>query len=235
MAQAIAQFRGANIVWAKVCFPQAGVWTADLRLEKKIELPTMATFKIHDLSLTGTILSSASGSFLDQTSLKVVGGKNGWKTKLPAAQFRGGGLPGFVTTQTLLDDVSRITGETLSVQDGALRPDIGYPDYVRVEAPAHRSILTLIETAATQTPEPIWWIQNDGVTRIGYRTTFDANKKTYDVLSYDPSIGLLEVATDQPGQVGIGARLQTPDNQTLTVRETQLNFLSGKTRMMCWV
>ena len=235
MPQAIAQFRGVNIVWARICFPQAGVWVADLRLEKKVELPTTVTFTVHDLSLTGTILRSASGAFLDQSSVKVVGGKNGWKTKLPPTHFRGGGLPGFVTTKVLLDDVQRLTGETINVQSGVLRPDIGYPDFIRVEAPAHRSILTLIESAAVQTPEPLWWVQDDGTVLIGYRTTYDAAKNTYDVISYDPSTGLIEIATDKINQVRIGARVQTPDNQTLTVRELQVNFLPGKTRVLCWV
>ncbi len=231
----VCEYKGTGITWARVCFPQSGIWIADVRFEKKITVPSYLTFTLHDLSLTGTVLASASGDYLDTTTAKIFGGKGGWKTKLPPNQFRGGALPGFLKTQTLLDDLQRQTGETISQQTGVLRTEIQYTDFIRASAPAFRVLNNVIETCAAMDPGPAWWTDNAGITQVGYRTVQDAKKGSYDVMSFDPSLGLLDLACYELSQVKIGSRIQTPDKQSLTIRELQINIQSDKTRIMAWI
>jgi hypothetical protein len=229
-----SEYKGAPIVVGRISFPVSGIWVADVRFDRKLTLPDRITLSILGMILTGTIYRAGSGDYMEASSVKVFGGAGGWKTKCPPNHFRGGGLPGFVRTQTMLDDLARISGETIVVDPGVLRDDVGYPDYVRAGAPAFRVLNNLIDATTVKTPAPTWWVQDDGTTRLGYRPVMDAPKGTYTVLDYDPSVGLAEVACETPALVRNGARIRTPDGQVLTIRESQVNLAPNKSRLMVW-
>lgn len=141
---------GLPLLRATVTLPRCGVWTADVEAQSGETLSGDVTIELQGLRLVGTIEDGAP--YRERGWYRVLGGKGGWRSVLPARAYRN---EAGVKLTTVVNDAAREAGE--SVGTFAERR-IG-PGFVRPRAEAAR-VLDLL------TPDA-WYVDPSGVTQIG--------------------------------------------------------------------
>jgi hypothetical protein len=95
---------GISATRIRLVIPYRGVWLAECELvypdAKLAVLTGPAVVVVGGMTLLGTIDPSASSSFLDRVTVRVVGGANGWSKTVSAQHFAGVVLSSLVTLQT---------------------------------------------------------------------------------------------------------------------------------------
>src|SRR5258708_6814050 len=90
--------------------PFYGTWSADVLLATSETIPTKVTLQVGSLSLSGTVVRTAS--FAGSRSARIVGGGGGWRKTIPS---KGYSHPGGLQLSTVLNDAARESGETISI------------------------------------------------------------------------------------------------------------------------
>jgi hypothetical protein len=204
----LASLNGIQIQTGKIVFPYYGPWVGDFTLSNAPEdTVTDAVIVFAGLELKGTVFRG--GSFLGNGSFRVVGGKGGWKKRIPPKFYQSSFG---IRLKQVLGDAAREVEETIQVdQDGTLGQF-----FARRAAPAGRILWQLA---------PTWWVRADGVTQVGAReptvitTPFDVLNET------NPSEGRVILATDTPASWLPGCVFTAPTITQKTV-STVIHHLS---------
>lgn len=176
-----AALSGNRITTGEIMIPSLGLWSADIQLDGVPTLPASVTLTLGSLSLVGYVRRGVD--YLGSLRVRIAGGFGGWQKTIPSKGYH---LSGGVKFSTVLGDVANEIGERLSIEtDRSLGAD-----YVRESGPAQRQINRLATA---------WYIQPDGVTRIGTRGT-SAIVSQFDTLHYNAAAGVVTVGiTDAYG------------------------------------
>jgi hypothetical protein len=212
---------GHTVIRATVHVPARGVWWADVDLEGDPDVSGRVTLTLGQLELSGTILESQAGTHGLQRRVRLAGGAGGWGTVLRARAYHS---DAGVQARTIVEDAAREAGEELGNISPAVER-IG-PDYVRQAGPASR----VLEDAIGGVP---WWVDYDGKTQVGPRSSAAAEGSSYEVLEYEPRARLVTLAVDDLRAVGIGTVLSDRLDAQQTVRELELD-VADVVRVRAW-
>ncbi len=147
---------GHRVTSARATIPAWGAWYADASVDGEVTLSGAVELKIADLSLKGTVLSG--GPDKGRSLFRIVGGNGAWGKELPAKSYAN---DAGVKLSTVLVDAANEAGESLlssSIPDERVGPA-----FVRPAGPACRVLEQLAPSG--------WYVGEDGVTRIGKRST----------------------------------------------------------------
>lgn len=220
MADFLATIDGHRLTALTVHVPWSGVWCADADLADQVELSGRVEIKLGSLTLSGTVMPEASGSFGLATKVRVVAGAGGWQRLVPAKHYHS---DAGVRTALVLEDTARIVGERL----GTMRPPrerVG-ADYARSAGPASRVLEQLVGGA--------WWLDYAGVTHVGPRPP--ATASGYELLEYDPRDRVATLSVDDPATIGSGATITGAAlPEPATVRELEVILDGEKLRILAW-
>lgn len=202
--------------------PRIGPWFADCDLaDEAAGLTGDATITIDAATLTGTIEGPRNGVFGLQRRCRVIGGKAGWHALLAAKSYHNdAGVKGALVAQ----DAASECGESLP--DAAPLGRLGV-DYLRPSGVASR----VLEDACRGTP---WWVDYDGVTRLGDRAAPAPTGDDYTVITHNPRHGELELAVDDVTRVGVGSVLTAHLDSPLTVTSLEIAATAESLRIHAW-
>lgn len=216
-----------------------GPWYAECEFEQDPQLSGRVTLKIGTLQCVGTIAPESDGTFGLQRRCRIVAGAGGWGKPVAALAYHsdiGRRLP-----ETVLDDTGTFgvkahrvaleaaaeVGETIGTFLPA-REKLG-SDYVRQASAASRAL----QDAAGQ--GVMWWVDFDGMTNVGPRTSAPIDKSKCEVLAYDPMQRMLTLAVDDPAAIAIGSIVSDRLDEAQTVREYEVCIEKGNSlRVYAW-
>lgn len=197
---------GLRVVAATLTMPETGVWYADvsLDLEPGQVAPTgRVALMLGDSLCVGTVDDAFSGTFGENTAVRVRGGGGGWGKVVSAQHYHNdGGVP--------LSSVAVTTGVAAGEVVTVLEDTVLGADFVRAKERASR-VLDGVS----------WWVGLDGITRIGKRVEAPLSPALgAEVLEYDPAAQVVTLSAD--GLVEPGAVLTDERFDRLVVRDVEV-------------
>lgn len=170
-----------------------GAWYADIDLDGEHTLSGQVALEVAGLSLAGTVLSGGPGT--GRSFYRVVGGKGGWGKELPAKSYAN---DAGVRLATVLQDAAQECGETI---EGVSTSERLGPAYTRPAGPASRVL--------EQTKPQGWYVDLDGVTRIGRRPRVELGDTTAPRTSQvDRNLGKVQIAPESLAAIVPGVTVE---------------------------
>ncbi len=170
---------GIRVTKGSLTIPYYGAWVADLTLATPDTLQPKATVTIGSLSLSGTILRTAP--YAGARTARIVAGAGGWRQMLTARSYQ---FAGGVKLSTVLGDAAVELGEQIKIASDAV---LGQA-WTR-PAQLGRDLLSALA-------DPLWWIDNAGVTQVAAARPATTIASAFQVLDQEPGLGLYEVSTE---------------------------------------
>lgn len=200
----------------RLILPWTGAWIADVDLDvaSTDALPSgRVIVNVGSETLSGTVDPRAAGRFGEKARVRIVAGGGGWDRVVAARNFQNdaGLWSSAVVTATAAE-----IGET--VVDDA--PVLLGTHFVRAAGAASKVFL-----------QRDWYVDAMGTTQIAPRPSA-ASPSDLDVLTWDPSMRVAELATDSivwPGMVLTDARFGSA-----VVRSVEQSFGGGRGRALAW-
>lgn len=219
---AYAHVGGVEIISGDVVIPYSGAWFADLMFAAPLEATGRVTIEIGSMRLVGTVDPVASGTRGEQSFARIVAGAGGWATLVTPQYYH---ADNGVRALLIAQDAARIAGETL----GTFTPsaDTVGIDYARQVGPASRVLEAACGSAS-------WWVDFDGVTQVGTRTTSPAPAASYELIEYDPRQRIATLALDDISLIGVGSVLTDALDTPQTVRDVTLRLSEETVRVIAW-
>jgi hypothetical protein len=152
---------GNLILGATVTLQYEGAWFADLELDipSDQDPPTgPLAFTIEDVEFRGTVQPARSGEWGGRTNARVVGGAGGLSTDLEARNYAGG----VIRVRTVVADILRDSGETLSSESDQQLLDTQIDGWHRAQGAGHAAL-----TQLTAQYGATWRVLRDGTVWIG--------------------------------------------------------------------
>lgn len=193
------KFAGKQITSARVVIPAWGAWYADVSIDGEFALEGKQSFAINDLTLVGTILSG--GAATGRSFFRIVGGAAGWGKIVKKRSYAN---DAGVKLRTVLSDVASEVGETIDLSTVDASATVGESFSRPGDEPASR----VLEQVARSN----WYVDVDGVTKIGKRAPSDLNIKVTFTSPIDRAAGEIELASEtiapiQPGIMVEGLKI----------------------------
>lgn len=225
MSELLVSVNEQRVTRLSVRIPRAGAWQAEGDFDQALTAANLvgpARIAIGPLSLLGTFDSDRTGTYLEQSKFRILGGAGKWRTDVAKRQYHDDGLG--VRAVDVIADLAREVGETL----GTVTPPLVRlgADYVRRAGRAKDVLALVIGT----TP---WWVDAAGVTQVGERPQV-AITGEYELLEFDPRWQIATIATDDPTAIAIGSVLQGKLDAPRVVSEISIEAADGKVRLSCW-
>lgn len=195
---------------ARLTVGYGGPWQCEVELPYDDVLTHPTTVQLGALTLTGTPLPSADGTYATQRRARVVGGAAAWANTVPRKGYHN---DAGVKAREVAQDAARECGETLGSFTPA-RERIG-ADFAREQGPASGALEAVIGATS-------WWVGYDGITNVGVRPAHLPPASTYTVLSYNPAARTATLTTDDPGNVRVGSTLVEGLDVPAVVRELEI-------------
>jgi len=195
---------GERVLDARVVMPRSGEWTAIVsidQLSEDAEPPTGPFwFEVEGIEFRGSALPARSGRSLGgRTKVRVVAGAGGLAYDLEPRNYGGG----VTTAKTVVDDILRDSGETLSAESDSALLSKQIEAWQRVKGPGRRALDRICEKIGAT-----WRILRDGTVWVGV-DDWPEVEPDGTVLDDDWSDGSIELAPDTPSMVpGIVVRGQ---------------------------
>lgn len=196
---------GNRLLTAEVRMPRRGEWTANITLDQTEDGAAPPTgpfyFEIEGLEWRCSVIPGRSGRSqgFGRTSLRVVGGAGGLSHNLQVRNYGGGSTTG----KTIVDDILRDAGETLSAETDSAILAKRVEAWQRVEGPGRRALDRICDKLGAN-----WRILRDGTVWIG-NDEWPEVEPDGTVLDDDWGDGSIMVAPDTPTMVpGIVVRGQ---------------------------
>lgn len=222
MAVAESSLNSHRIRLARITIPRIGTWLADVWTDDEIdeaELLQPLSLHVASSTLVGALIRGES--WQGSTRLRLVGGRGGWRMRLPARWYTS---DAGVRASRVAADAAQECGEIL-VPDLASDPPLG-AWYMRQAWSASRTL--------SQLGLP-WHITDDGLTSL---TAWGSSRigSQADVVAYDAARCIIEVATDTPGDWRPGRTFADPrlPDATYTISDVVLTMEPGKLRAQAW-
>jgi hypothetical protein len=178
---AYADLNGNAVIDARIVYPFAGPWHADLFCALPIDTAGVQAFNLDGVAWTCSIVRAAD--FAGERRVRVVGGLGGWRTTIPAKQYGGGS----VTTLHILSDAAAACGEPTPVIDPSL-PVVYGPAYLRPADVASYALQDIVGDG--------WWIDQSGTVQTAPRG--GSVPSVFYALEVSGAQGVYDVATDFP-------------------------------------
>jgi hypothetical protein len=223
MADALITVGGHAASRIELHVPGVGPWFVDADMADAAEGVTgRVAIVIGELSLSGTVRASASGTFGDRRRVRVVAGADGWGTLVERKSYHN---DAGIKASVVAEDAARAAGETIGSFAGAAERLAA--DYVRPAGPASAALESAARGAA-------WWVDYTGATHVGVRPTTTAESGTYSVLQYDPRHREAVLTADDLTKIGIGSVLSDRLDEPLTIRSFEAVVDSKGARVTAW-
>lgn len=219
---AYAALNGHRLTSVRLTVGNVGPWVADCDFESDPDLGGRVTLTIGELKLVGTVMAQRSGTFGAQRRVRVVAGAGGWSKAVDAKQYHN---DAGVKARLVAEDAARAVGETLG--DFVPATERIGRDYAREVGPASRALESVIGGVP-------WWVDHDGVTRVGVRPTAAVDANAYTVLAYDPRDRIATLAVDDPSAVRVGSVISERLSGPQTVRALELRVNADELRVLAW-
>jgi hypothetical protein len=219
-----ASVNGRPTSLVRVTVGYVGPWTAEVALPDAAPLGVPTTVRIGGLTLVGTPLAGQDGTYAEQRKARIVGGAAAWSRDV---ERRGYHNDAGVKASLVAADLARELGETLG--EFVPRVERVGVDWVREAGSGSTALDAVVGGVA-------WYVDYDGVTRVGARPAHTPDPGSYTVLSYDPAANTATLTADDPGVVRVGSTLAQGLDQPGTVRE--LEIVAGgedKLRVNVWL
>lgn len=205
--------------------PSSGVWLVEGDFDQALsdaDLVGSARVNIGPLSLLGTFDPDRTGTYLQQSKCRILGGSGGWRGNVGARQYHDDGLG--VRALDVIVDLAREAGEETL---GTVTPPVERlgADFIR-RAGRAKDMLSIVVGRS-------WWVDYDGKTQIGVRPQSEVVGQ-YEILEFDPRFQVATIATDDPRIISIGSVLRDRLDAPRVVREITIEAGDGKIRMSCW-
>lgn len=172
-----AELNGVRATKGTLTLPYEGVFVGDVTLATTDVLPPKALFTIGDLTVNVTVVPTRTTSFGGERSARIVGGGNGWGTKIGPMPYR---QPGGVPLSTVLSDAAMAVGELVSPLGlAAARGRILGDAAVREAGPPGRTVLRMW-------CEPLWWLDATGALQLSARETTPFSGMPTDLVHLGP-------------------------------------------------
>lgn len=169
----------------RVEVPWTGAWMADVHLQESAsDLPSKVTLQVGDTQFRGTIDPGRTGTFADDGRAVVVGGAGGWGKPVAKLWNHNDAM---LKRSQIATALAREVGETLVIGSEADKDPFA-THFMREICPASRVLEQLF-------PALGWWVGQDGVTKVGTRTTRDVTGSA-TILNYDASQKFAELAIE---------------------------------------
>lgn len=223
MTAAYASVGGEPATSVTVHVPPVGPWFAEVELEGDPDLSGAVTIALGELELEGTVDARHTGTHGIRRRMRIVGGGGGWSTMLAAKAYH---ADNGVQARTVVEDAAREAGEELG---GTFEPASTRlaADYVRQTGLASRVLEDAIGAAQ-------WWVDYDGRTQVGARSSSTPAETAYEVLDYAPDERLVTLAVDDLRSIVIGSVLSEGLDEAQTVRELELVVGADAVRVKAW-
>jgi hypothetical protein len=204
-----ASVNGIRVVSGSLTIPTYGAWTADFDLATADPMPAAATVVIGNVTLAGTAVRTAP--YVGAREWRGVAGAHGWPGTLQARAYGNSS----VMLSMVLDDAAGELGEQVNIaQDVSLGP--GYTRPLGMAGPPTGAEL-LYQLGVN------WWIDANGVTQIGTRSSTPIAPGTFQVINARSGYGLFDIATEDYASWVPGATFTAP-TVTGTVTVSSVTF-----------
>jgi hypothetical protein len=215
-----ATLNGLRVVSARLFTPETRVWFADLDLDPDdvAQAPTggAAILTIDGATLVGTVDPRGSSTFVQTSSVRLVGGAGGWDKSVPAQDFVS---QASLQSRDVYAATAKLVGET--VNDSS--PISFGKRYPRMMGPA-----------ATIFRQRDWYVDLSGVTQVASRPPAVADT-SLELLSFDPLEQCGECSCDVlvlPGTV-VTDSVRLP-NGPITLRDVDQTWTTKGVRAKFW-
>lgn len=216
-----ATVNGVRATRVRLVVPNRGAWSADVILEDNTAVEGRVTIRIGELALSGTV-AAQSGSFGLRRSLRIVAGAGGWGHIVgPRSYHNDAG----VRAREVINEVTRENGETFAEFSPTFER-IGI-DYIQQLGSAAQVLDDVIGSA-------YWWVDYEGLTHVGERTSLTPAEGSYEVLEHDPRAQVVLLAVDDLRAIQVGSVLSERLDAPQTVRELELLIGPEGTRLKAW-
>lgn len=216
-----AEVSGARIVMGAIVVPEVGTWSADLTLEKEVELAGAVNVKLAGLELAGVVYRA--GTYAGRTMARIAGGKaRGWWNLIAP---KGYSNPAGVKLSLVLGDAAREIGEAVRVESDRV---LG-PHFARMGDPALGGKLPacrLLNLLASS-----WWVEPSGSAVVGTRASSPI-ASAFELVSLDRAKGLAVIATESPADFTPGRTFTSTraPGRTFTISATTIKLAGSSLR-----
>lgn len=223
MTTPFAHIAGNPLASATIHVPWSGAWFADVVFLDAPELSGSVDLVVGDVTFRGTIDARFTGTRGQELRARIVGGAAGWGAQVPAKSYvNDQGVRALLVAQ----DAAREAGETLGAASPSASSLGAY--YVRQAGPASQALEDVIGSAS-------WWVEYDGTTTIGARSTTAAREGTFEVLEYDALGRLVTLGADDVSAIRVGSILSGGIlDASQTVRDLEIRVTAEAVRFIAW-
>lgn len=202
-----ANVNGSRVVSADITIPYVGLWSARVVIATQAAPPPRCTLTIADMTLSGAVYLTDQFAGLQAATL--VGGSGGWGSLLPAVKYES---PAGVLASLVLSDAASSCGERV-----VLASDFTIGNFYTREAGPASNALRILAGA-------LWWVDPSGATQCGTTRGASPITSAFTLIDFDPAIGKLTVATENPSDWMPGRTVATPllSTRTLSLVEHHL-------------
>jgi hypothetical protein len=224
---------GKTILDGELTLPRVGAWHLDMHADAETMTGTLK-LSFEGVDMVGTVLrSGVSGGRL---GARIVGGKGGISKEIGVKNYASSAG---TKISTVLADIMRETGETLSSTSDTAVLGRTLPKWERIAGPASHALVNVLETAGA-----VWRVLRDGTIWVGMPTYPEATVD-HVLIDEDWVNGILTIAPEkadlEPGVTFRGQKIDevvhrlTPESLRteahLTSVSSSLNrFLAGVRR-----
>lgn len=198
--------QGVQLLGYEVTMQDAGAWHAVFEIDQPTDDSPIATgpFKadIDGVEFVGTVVPDRSGAFAGRQRLYVIGGAGGLDTSLEPKNY----ASGLTRARTVVDDILRDSGETLSDESDTALLETRLPGWQRSAGTAKHSLDVLCARIGAS-----WRVLRDGTLWIG-TDEWPEVEPAGTVMSQDWGHGQIQVAPDNatlvPGIIVRGQKIR---------------------------
>lgn len=210
---------GVACAEAALTVPLVGCWTLEVKLGSDAADGTSVTCQFADLVLSGTVYRG--GDFTGSGMLRVVGGKGGWRRRIPSKPYQSSFG---IKVAPLVKDAARACGETVEAD----APGTVGSFWVR---PARTASWTMTVLC------PRWWVGFDGVTVPSPRPSGRLMTQELNVVPLGTSLSAGHVVCSPPSLAGVlpGLTFSAPSVPVPQVATQVVHRLAGdRVRTELW-
>ncbi len=193
-----SRLSGKTVLSAEVTVPRIHAWHADLIIDSVETVSGAVTLDFEGLSFVGTVLRA--GVYAGRLGVRMVGGAGGLTTELPARSYIE------TSVGTVLADILRESGETLSATSDASILAAGLMKWHREVGPASHALVNLLDKVGAT-----FRVLRDGTIWVGV-TSYPVVSPTHVLVDEDWVAGIITIAPDapelEPGTTFLGQKIE---------------------------
>jgi hypothetical protein len=189
----LADLSGIPIVSGRLTVPFSGLWHADLVLAQAQDVSGLQTLNFAGVTWQCAYVRAID--FSGERGVRVVAGRGGWRTTIPAKQY-GSGL---IATATVMNDAALACNELAPVLDPGQPQTLGSA-WDRQSGPASDVLQRILGSA--------WWADRNGVVQSSARS--GTVSSPFQAMHVHGASGIYEIGSDSPNDWMPGVSFSGP-------------------------